>query len=303
MIKALIFSIFLLLALSSNTIVYAKDFISEKEVSAIVDIKLSNSTEIEKLEAYISKATKKDGNVDIEKDKEAFISKNKRLIEKSIENGKKYIPVIVSILLKHNLPVELAFIPAVESGYINGVKSAKGAAGIWQFVPQTARTFGLVVNKYVDERLDPVKSTYAAVRYLKYLYSVFGDWKLVLASYNAGHNKVITKVSYHGNSFQEIRRYLPKQTQDFIVKIMAFSQEGKKIIKRDGFIGEADFEIVTVKGSYDLKTIAKISYIPERELRELNKHFLKGIIPDDGNDYNLYVPKGYKKVVEAMLNS
>lgn len=303
MVKMLIIPLILALALSGKDSIQAKEFVNEKEISAIVDIKLSNSAEIEKLESYISKIQKNQDSIDVEKEKQVFVSKNKKLIEKSIENGKKYIPLIVSILIKHNLPVELAFIPAVESGYINGVKSAKGAAGIWQFVPHTARTFGLVVNRYVDERLDPVKSTYAAVKYLKYLYSVFGDWKLVFASYNAGHNKVITKVSYHGDSFQSIKKHLPKQTQEFVVKIMAFSEEGKKLIKKNGLAAEPEFEVVTVRGGYDLKTIAKISYIPEKELKELNRHFLKGVIPDDGNEYNLYVPKGYKRLVEAMLSS
>lgn len=303
MVKMLIIPLILALALSGKDSVQAKEFVNEKEISAIVDIKLSNSAEIEKLESYISKIQKNQDIIDAEKEKQVFVSKNKKLIEKSIENGRKYIPLIVSILIKHNLPVELAFVPAVESGYINGVKSAKGAAGIWQFVPHTARTFGLVVNRYVDERLDPVKSTYAAVKYLKYLYSMFGDWKLVFASYNAGHNKVIAKVSYHGDSFQSIKRHLPKQTQEFVVKIMAFSEEGKKLIKKDEFAAEPEFEVVTVRGGYDLKTIAKISYIPEKELKELNRHFLKGVIPDDGNEYNLYVPKGYKRLVEAMLSS
>lgn len=303
MLKVLMIPLILLIALSGRDCVLAKEFINEKEISVIVDIKLAESSEIEKLESYISKIQRSKDSLDIDAEKHVFLAKNKKIIEKSIENGKKYIPMIISILIKHNLPIELAFIPAVESGYLNGVKSAKGAAGIWQFVPHTARAFGLVVNKYVDERFDPIKSTYAAAKYLKYLYSIFGDWKLVLASYNAGHSKVITKVSYHGNSYYSIKRHLPKQTQDFIVKILAFSEEGKKVIKRDGILGEQEFEVITVRGGYDLKTISKISYIPERELKDLNKHFLKGVIPDDGNEYNLYVPKGYKKVVEAMLNS
>lgn len=302
MIKVLMINVIFVMTLFVNTFSFGKEFINEKELSIIVEIRISNSPEIEKLERYISQISKKEEKYDLETEKELFISKNKRFIEKSIENGKKYIPTILSILVKHNLPPELVFIPAIESGYINGVKSPKGAVGIWQFVPKTARTFGLVVNAYVDERLDPVKSTLAAATYLKHLYSIFGDWKLVLASYNAGHVKVITKVSYHGSDFDSIRRYLPKQTQNYIVKFAAFSQEGKKILSREGLLKDSEIEIISVRGGYDIKTISRVSYIPERELKELNKHFTKGIIPDDGNEYNLYVPKGYGKFVEAILN-
>lgn len=298
MIKILIFAVIFFTALFDNA--KAKEFINENEIISILDMKLSNSEDIKRLEDYLIAQVK---NEPLEKKKEAFISSNKLLIQKTLENGKKYLPMIISILIKHNLPIELAFIPAIESGYINGLKSSKGAAGIWQLVPQTARSFGLVVNKHVDERLDPVKSTVAAVKYLKYLYSVFGDWKLVLASYNAGHNKVITKVSYHGSNFSQIERYLPKQTQDFVVKFLAFSQEGKKLLLKENLLNKQEIDIIKVSGEYNLETIAKMAYIPEKELKELNKHFIKGIIPNDGNEYNLYLPKGYKNLVEAILNS
>lgn len=295
MVKILIFTVIFWFALFDCA--ESKEFINESEIVSTLDAKLSNSEDIKKLESYLAAQMENDS---LEKEREVFVSKNKLLIEKTIMNGKKYIPIIVSILINHNLPLELAFVPAVESAYINSVKSSKGAAGIWQLLPQTARSFGLIVNKYVDERLDPIKSTVAAARYLKHLYSIFGDWKLVLASYNAGHNKIITKVSYHGPTFYEIKRYLPKQTQNFVIKFLAFSQEGKKIIMRDSFIDSSDIEVLKVSGKYDLKTISKLSGVSERELRELNRHFVKGIIPDDGNKYNLYMPKGYRKWEEVI---
>ncbi|MCX7760133.1 MAG: lytic transglycosylase domain-containing protein [Hydrogenothermaceae bacterium] len=300
MSKLLILISFFISVLISNSS-FGKEFLIQEEVSKNVEITLHKSEDIEKLEYYLKSISEKDKW--LEKEKESFIAKNRKVIETSLENGKKYIPLIISILIKHNLPTELVFIPAIESHYINGVKSPKGAAGIWQLMPQTARTFGLVVNRYVDERLDPIKSTQAAAKYLKHLYGIFGDWKLVLASYNAGHSKVITKVSYHGNSFSDIRRYLPKQTQNYLVKFLAFSEEGKRIINKNGLAKEFDIEVVEISGNYDLKTIAKLTYIPEQKLKELNKHFIKGVIPDDGNSYNLYVPAGYGKFVKVALNS
>ncbi|MEZ0323723.1 MAG: lytic transglycosylase domain-containing protein [Hydrogenothermaceae bacterium] len=298
--KLLILTLFLISTLTVK-LSFGKEFLIQEELSKDVEISLNKSEDVKKLENYLKTISEKDKW--LEKEKESFISKNRKIIEKSIENGKKYIPLIISILVKHNLPMDLAFIPAIESHYINGLKSPKGAAGIWQFMPQTARNFGLVVNNYVDERLDPIKSTQAAVKYLKHLYGIFGDWNLVLASYNAGHSKVITKVSYHGSSFSDVRKYLPKQTQDYLVKFLAFLEEGKKLLNKNGISMEPDIEVIEVSGKYDLKTIAKLTYIPEQKLKELNKHFIKGIIPEDGNIYNLYVPSGYGKLVKALLDS
>jgi len=219
-----------------------------------------------------------------------------------IENGKNVIPLIYTILIKHNLPPELLAVPIIESHYRIMAKSPKGALGLWQLMPETARSFGLKVNKEVDERLDPIKSTLAAVKYLKKLYSVFGDWQLVLASYNAGHNKVITKVSYHGNSFSNIKNFLPKQTKEYVLNFIAIAEVATEIIKEKGLDKEdVDFDVVKVNKGYTFEEISRLTYIKRDTLDKLNPHFLKKRIPNDGEEYNLYVPKGYGKLVKALL--
>jgi membrane-bound lytic murein transglycosylase D len=276
------------------------DYLKQEDVSENVEISIKNSKTVKDLDETLSKT----GEIVLEtKVKEVLLKTKKEEIQRCLENAKDVIPIITKVLLQHNLPKELAFIPLIESHYVNGLKSHKGAAGIWQLMPETARSLGLVINKKVDERLDPVKSTLAAVKYLKNLYSIFEDWKLVLASYNAGHNKVIVKTSYHGSSFAEIKNYLPKQTQNYVIKFLAIVEVAKSFLDKKSILdSEPSFEIVKVKGSYKLEKIASLIYVSKERLIALNPHFLKKEIPDDGREYNLYVPKGYGKLAEAILN-
>ena len=299
--KVLIYAYFMVLLIGLN--VLKAETLEPKNISSAVEDKLENSQDIKALEDYLSKSEEELVKVEIEKKKKYYISKHRRELESYIENGKNVIPLIYSILIKHNLPPELLAIPVIESHYRIMVKSPKGAAGLWQFMPETARNFGLKVNKEVDERLDPIKSTLAAVKYFKKLYSVFGDWHLVLASYNAGHNKIITKVSYHGNSFSSIKNFLPKQTKEYVLKFIAIAEATTEIIKKKGLDKEdTNFDIVKVNKGYTFEEISKLTYIKRETLDKLNPHLLKKRIPNDGEEYNLYVPKGYGNLVKALLD-
>jgi len=301
MMKVLIYAYFMVLLIGLN--VLKAETLEPKNISSAVEDKLENSQDIKALEDYLSKSEEELVKVEIEKKKKYYISKHRRELESYIENGKNVIPLIYSILIKHNLPPELLAIPVIESHYRIMVKSPKGAAGLWQFMPETARNFGLKVNKEVDERLDPIKSTLAAVKYFKKLYSVFGDWHLVLASYNAGHNKIITKVSYHGNSFSSIKNFLPKQTKEYVLKFIAIAEATTEIIKKKGLDKEdTNFDIVKVNKGYTFEEISKLTYIKRETLDKLNPHLLKKRIPNDGEEYNLYVPKGYGNLVKALLD-
>jgi len=301
MMKALIYAYFMVLLIGLN--VLKAETLEPKNVSSAVEDKLENSQDIKALEDYLNKSEEELVKVDIEKKKKDYISKHRRELESYIENGKNVIPLIYSILIKHNLPPELLAIPVIESHYRILVKSPKGAAGLWQFMPETARNFGLKVNKEVDERLDPIKSTLAAVKYFKKLYSVFGDWQLVLASYNAGHNKIITKVSYHGNSFSNIKNFLPKQTKEYVLNFIASTEATIEIIKKKGLDKEdVNFDIVKINKGFTFEEISKLTYIKRETLDKLNPHFLKKRIPNDAEEYNLYVPKGYGKLVKALLD-
>ncbi len=133
-----------------------------------------------------------------------------------------YFPIFEAALKKHGMPDEIKYLSIVESGLNPMAISRAGAAGPWQFMPATGREMGLIVNDYIDERLDPIKSTDAACRYLKRLYKIFGDWELALASYNCGPGVVRRAVRQSGgNSFWKIYDYLPSETRSYVPQYAA----------------------------------------------------------------------------------
>ncbi|MEO6191136.1 MAG: lytic transglycosylase domain-containing protein [Saprospiraceae bacterium] len=150
---------------------------------------------------------------------------NDRSGSKSIlYNADLYFPLIERLLFDNDLPYQLKNLAALESALNPKAVSYAGAAGLWQLMPETAKNLGLRVNKNIDERLDPVASTKAAISYLKKLYTMFGDWSLVLAAYNCGENKVQNLLEDNKTTdFESIKRFLPKQTQLFVPTFIGVS--------------------------------------------------------------------------------
>lgn len=136
--------------------------------------------------------------------------------------GQPYFNLIDNILSQYGLPRELKYVAVIESNLKTGATSWVGAAGPWQFMPQTAREYGLVVNGYIDERRDYVKSTHAAARYLLNSYKVYHDWLLVLASYNGGLGNVNKAIRTSGSkNFWSLQYYLPGESRNYVKKFIA----------------------------------------------------------------------------------
>lgn len=139
------------------------------------------------------------------------------------EKSEPFLPMISAVLREHGLPPQLAGIVAIESGFNASALSPKGARGLWQLMPETARRFGLEVSAGRDERLDPLKSSHAAAQYLKKLYAQFGDWPLALAAYNAGENRVDRAVDRLGaRDFWTLSRHfaLPEETRRYVPAVL-----------------------------------------------------------------------------------
>jgi membrane-bound lytic murein transglycosylase D len=136
-------------------------------------------------------------------------------------------PFIREVLAKYDLPAELAAVVVVESAGNASALSPKGALGLWQLMPDTARRYGLRVDRVADDRLDPVKATYAAARYLRDLYAIFRDWPLALAAYNAGENRIQKVIQKAGiQQFAELasRQLLPAETAHYVPAVLALMQ-------------------------------------------------------------------------------
>ncbi len=148
-----------------------------------------------------------------------YFLQNKQYLERTFQRAEYYLPLIKPIIEKSGLPSELVWLPVIESGFNPLAVSRSGAAGLWQFIPSTARRYGLRVDDQVDERFDVIKSTEAAVRYLKDLYNMFGSWELALAAYNCGENCVKTRTA--GVDFWITKDTLPIETRNYVPAFFA----------------------------------------------------------------------------------
>jgi membrane-bound lytic murein transglycosylase D len=214
--------------------------------------------------------------------------------------------MIRETLRSHGLPEELAFTAMIESGFNPVAVSRAGAKGLWQFMAATAKGYGLRVDQWVDERLDPEKSTIAAAAYLRDLYNLFGSWSLAQAAYNAGEMTIARAIRATGSSdFWALARtgFLRRETKEFVPQIHAATLIGREPT-RYGFEpsrgGEPAFERVRVPESTDLSRLSAATGIPVDTLRSLNAVLVRGVTPP-GDGYDLKVPVGTRPGVLAAL--
>lgn len=222
----------------------------------------------------------------------------------------KFLPMVKSTIREHGLPEDLAFLVMLESGANPEARSPANALGMWQFMPATARSYGLRVDSWVDERLDPEKSTRAAMLYLKDLYGMFGCWRLALSAYNSGENKLNKVLSQEdANEYDEIctSRNLKRETKEFFPRFLAMAY----IAKNPGKYGfpktsEGNFapkcEFASVDGKRSLEVLAKAMNMSPDHLADLNPALLRSETPGDGMTYPLRVPLGKKETLVAKLD-
>ncbi len=226
----------------------------------------------------------------------AYSTKYKRFMEESLARSGRYIDFIRKVLREYGIPREVAYLPIIESGFRERARSWMWARGIWQFMRSTARLYGLRVDWWVDERLDPIRSTYAAARYLRDLYNRFGDWNLALAAYNGGERRVERALRRaRSRNFWKIKRYLKRQTANYVPAFMATviiasnpSDYGINYEPLPPF----KYEEVEVPSPTDLRVIAECAGITYSTLREYNPHILRFTTPGNLSKYRVRLPLG-----------
>ncbi len=219
----------------------------------------------------------------------------------------KYVPTMRDMLIHEGLPAELAYLPLIESGYRPQAVSPAGAVGPWQFIPETGKRYGLRIDSMVDERRDPIKSTEAAVQYLKDLHEMFGDWELSLAAYNSGEYRVARIIANTGApDFWAMRErgYLPSETSQYVPRFLAAVRIAKAP-QEYGFVAPAGlppfhFETVHVDRQLSLVTAGGLCGVSASELAELNPALRRGITP---SGYALRVPTGAAEPLRTALAS
>jgi membrane-bound lytic murein transglycosylase D len=243
-------------------------------------------------------------NEDVHRYIEFFTGAGRSTFERWLKRSGRYMNLFREVLKREGLPPDLVHLVFVESGFNVHAKSVSAAVGPWQFLRSTARLWGLTVNQWVDERRDPEKSTVAAARYLKHLYSIFGDWPLALASYNAGEGTVLRAIKNQGTTnYWDLR--LPKQTEEYVPQFMAVlaiaRDPGKYGFTDVDFDDPMDFDEVALKGTVDLRAMARLAGCSYDDLRELNPA-VRGVAAPGGDGITmLRVPQGDAEVILEKL--
>lgn len=232
----------------------------------------------------------------------------KKFFIRSYKRSGRYRPFIVSELKKAGLPVELSWLPLIESGFNVVALSKARALGLWQFIPSTGYKFGLKRDIFIDERIDPVKSTKAAIAYLKELHNIFGDWNTVLASYNCGEGRVLRVIRGQNinylDDFWDLYQRLPRETARYVPRFLATLHIVKNLEKYgiDSIetVSPLEYETMSVSKQAHLKDIAKNIGTSEKILKELNPELRYKILPSD--QYSLRVPPGKREVLLSKLD-
>lgn len=211
--------------------------------------------------------------------------------------GDYYFPMFEQALDRHGLPLELKYLPVIESALNPVAVSRVGATGLWQFMLRTGKGYGLEVNSLVDERRDPYKSTDAAVRYLKDLYAIYGDWNLVIAAYNCGPGNVNKAIARSGGKrdYWEIYYRLPRETRGYVPAFIAANYimhyyADHNICPAHSSSLTVALDTVQVNERIHLEQIAGVLDISLGELQRLNPQFKKNIIPGDFKAHALVLP-------------
>ena len=242
---------------------------------------------------------------------ELFQGRLRDYIHESLARGAKYLPMIQNVFRAEGLPLDLAFIPIIESGFKTNALSKASAKGPWQFMKPTAADHGLKTDWFIDERSDPEKSTVAAAKYLKMLSKMFdGDWHLVLAAYNAGQGRVQRAMRRAGtDDFWELSassKYLPKETREYVPLILAAMIVGRNPAQYGFEVAAADpisYEKVAVSRPVDIRRVAEWTGTSVDEIQALNPELRRWTTPVKYPNYEVKVPVGSAEQFRARLAS
>lgn len=226
-----------------------------------------------------------------------YVNKKRSLVEVMLGMSNYYMPIFEEALEKEGMPLELKYLPVIESALNPTAVSRAGAAGLWQFMPATAKGLGLEINSLVDERRDPVRSSEMGAKYLKELYGIYGDWSLAIAAYNCGPgnvNKALKRAGGDKKDFWEIYPFLPAETRGYVPCFIAacyvmnyYASHGiTPAVARKPLVTDS----VHVKNRVHFNQISEVLDIPVEEIRILNPQYRADVIPGDVHPYSLVLP-------------
>ena len=228
-----------------------------------------------------------------------YVQKRRALVENLLGLSTYYMPIFEEALEREGLPLELKYLPIIESALNPSAVSRAGASGLWQFMLNTGKIYGLESNSLVDERRDPIKATWAAARYLKDMYAIYQDWNLVIAAYNCGPGTINKAIRRAGGKtdYWEIYNYLPKETRGYVPAFIAANYVMTYYCKHNICPMETDIpeatDTVQVSRNLHFEQISDLCGISLDQIKSLNPQFKKSIIPGESKPQTLRLPINY----------
>ena len=224
----------------------------------------------------------------------SFLKYRKKSFERLMAISEYYFPLFEEALAKQNVPLEIKYLAVVESALNPKAVSKMGATGLWQFMYQTGKQYGLKIDSYIDERSDALKASEAAAQYMTNMYKIFGDWDLVLASYNSGPGNVSKAIRRSGGqqNYWNIRKNLPKETQGYVPAFLAtmyiYEYHKEHGIRPDkAIIKHFATDTIMIKKQMSFKQISDLLDVPMAQLQLLNPSYKLNVIPfyEDQNHF------------------
>ena len=216
----------------------------------------------------------------------SFLKNRKKSFGRLMAISEYYFPMFEEALAKQNVPLEIKYLAVIESALNPKAVSKMGATGLWQFMYQTGKLYNLKIDSYIDERSDPLKSSEAAAQYMTKMYGIFGDWDLVLASYNSGPGNVTKAIRRSGGqqNYWNIRKNLPKETQGYVPAFLAtmyiYEYHNEHGIKPDrALVKQFATDTIMIRKQMSFKQISDLLDVPVAQLQLLNPSYKMNVIP------------------------
>lgn len=218
-----------------------------------------------------------------------------------------FFPMFDSIMTKHEMPLEVKYLSIIESGLDPQIRSRVGAMGLWQFMPATARMYGMTYNGDIDDRMEPFKSTDSAAKYLKSLYRMFGDWEVAMAAYNCGPGNVRKAIRRSGGktTFWEIYNYLPRETRGYVPQFQAMLYLLNHLEEHNFHPEEPTYAIaseqVRLNRAFHLEKLAELTDLCVADLEVLNPSIKNRNVPSQNQTMSIRIPKARMSYLEENM--
>ena len=236
-------------------------------------------------------------NSDVKKSIKEYTTDGRRSSEVIIGRSAIYFPIFEKYLNEYGLPQDLKYLTVIESLLNPKVVSPRGAAGLWQFMPATARSYGLTIDNYMDERFDTHRATEAAMKHLTHLHDIFENWTLVIAAYNCGEGRMKQAIKKaKSRDFWKLKKYLPKETRKYVSRFISAVYIMNNYIFHDIHPAYPDYDLQLTKAvkvfkRKTFKQIAKETGFSLAVIKKLNPGYKKEIIPPSADGFQLVLPK------------